>query len=64
MGEGASTTISGGFHRYATDRDGGPHFEDAYDNAALAEILVDTYRLTSDPELERFPAAVDFVLRS
>jgi uncharacterized protein YyaL (SSP411 family) len=34
-----------------------------YDNAALAEILVDTYRLTSDPELERLArGTLDFVL--
>jgi len=66
MGEGALYDhLGGGFHRYATDREWRvPHFEKMlYDNAALAEILVDTYRLTSDPELERLArGTLDFVL--
>jgi uncharacterized protein YyaL (SSP411 family) len=66
MGEGALyDQLGGGFHRYATDREWRiPHFEKMlYDNAALAEILVDTYRLTSDPELERLArGTLDFVL--
>ncbi len=66
MGEGALYDhLGGGFHRYTTDREWRvPHFEKMlYDNAALAEILVDTYRLTSDPELERLArGTLDFVL--
>ncbi len=66
MGEGALYDhLGGGFHRYATDREWRiPHFEKMlYDNAALAEVLVDTYRLTSDPELERLArGTLDFVL--
>ena len=66
MGEGALYDhLGGGFHRYATDREWRvPHFEKMlYDNAALAEILVDTYRITSDPELERLArGTLDFVL--
>jgi uncharacterized protein YyaL (SSP411 family) len=66
MGEGALYDhLGGGFHRYTTDREWRvPHFEKMlYDNAALAEILVDTYRLTSDPELERLGrGTLDFVL--
>ncbi len=66
MGEGAIYDhLGGGFHRYATDREWRvPHFEKMlYDNAALAEILVDTYRLTSDPDLERLArGTLDFVL--
>ncbi len=66
MGEGALYDhLGGGFHRYATDREWRvPHFEKMlYDNAALAEVLVDTYRLTSDPELSRLArGTLDFVL--
>jgi uncharacterized protein YyaL (SSP411 family) len=66
MGEGALyDQLGGGFHRYATDREWRvPHFEKMlYDNAALAEILVDTYLLTFDPELERLArGCLDFVL--
>jgi uncharacterized protein YyaL (SSP411 family) len=66
MGEGALYDhLGGGFHRYATDREWRvPHFEKMlYDNAALAEILVETFRLTSDPELERLArGTLDFVL--
>jgi uncharacterized protein YyaL (SSP411 family) len=66
MGEGALYDhLGGGFHRYATDREWRvPHFEKMlYDNAALAEILVDTYRLTSEPELERLArGTLDFAL--
>ncbi len=66
MGEGALyDQVGGGFHRYATDREWRvPHFEKMlYDNAALAEILVESYRLTSDPELERLArGTLDFIL--
>jgi uncharacterized protein YyaL (SSP411 family) len=66
MGSGALYDhLGGGFHRYATDREWRvPHFEKMlYDNAALAEVLVDTYRLASDPELERLArGTLDFVL--
>lgn len=57
--------VGGGFHRYATDRKWRvPHFEKMlYDNALLAEILIDTSRLTSDAELARFAeGTLDFVL--
>jgi uncharacterized protein YyaL (SSP411 family) len=68
MGEGAIyDQLGGGFHRYTTDREWRvPHFEKMlYDNALLAEILVDTYRLTSDPELERLArGTLDFVLET
>jgi uncharacterized protein YyaL (SSP411 family) len=66
MGQGALYDhLGGGFHRYATDREWRvPHFEKMlYDNAALAEILVDTYGLTSDPALERLArGTLDFTL--
>ncbi len=57
--------IGGGFHRYATDEKWRvPHFEKMlYDNAFLAEILIDTARLTADEELARFArGTLDFVL--
>ncbi len=57
--------VGGGFHRYATDRLWRvPHFEKMlYDNAFLAEILIDTARLTGDEELARFArGTLDFVL--
>jgi len=57
--------VGGGFHRYATDRKWRvPHFEKMlYDNAFLAEILIDTSRLTGDEELARFArGTLDFVL--
>jgi uncharacterized protein YyaL (SSP411 family) len=66
MGEGALYDhLGGGFHRYATDREWRvPHFEKMlYDNAALAEILVETARLEKDPEMERLArGSLDFVL--
>jgi hypothetical protein len=66
MGEGALYDhLGGGFHRYTVDREWRvPHFEKMlYDNAALAEILVDTWRLAPDPELERLArGTLDFVL--
>jgi hypothetical protein len=66
MGEGALYDhLGGGFHRYATDREWRvPHFEKMlYDNAALAEILVDTYRIAPDRELERLArGTLDFIL--
>jgi hypothetical protein len=66
MGEGAIYDhLGGGFHRYATDREWRvPHFEKMlYDNAAIAEVLVETARLTRDPELERLArGTLDFVL--
>jgi len=42
----------GGFHRYCTDRDWTvPHFEKMlYDNASLARVYLDGYRLTADSE--------------
>jgi hypothetical protein len=57
--------VGGGFHRYATDRQWRvPHFEKMlYDNAFLAEILIDTAKLTGDGELARFArGTLDFVL--
>jgi uncharacterized protein len=66
MGEGALYDhLGGGFHRYTVDREWRvPHFEKMlYDNAALAEILVDTWRIAPDPELERLArGTLDFVL--
>ena len=66
MAEGALYDhVGGGFHRYATDREWRvPHFEKMlYDNAFLAEILIDTARLTGDEELARFArGTLDFVL--
>ncbi len=66
MGEGALYDhLGGGFHRYATDREWRvPHFEKMlYDNAALAEVLIDTARLTGDDELARLArGTLDFVL--
>ena len=57
--------VGGGFHRYATDRMWRvPHFEKMlYDNAFLAEILIDAARLTADEELARFArGTLDFIL--
>ena len=50
--------LGGGFHRYATDRAWRvPHFEKMlYDNAQLASVYLDAYRLTRDPELARVVA--------
>jgi hypothetical protein len=66
MGEGAlHDHLGGGFHRYATDREWRvPHFEKMlYDNAALAEILVETAPLAGDPEISRLArGSLDFVL--
>jgi uncharacterized protein YyaL (SSP411 family) len=66
MGEGALYDhLGGGFHRYATDREWRvPHFEKMlYDNAALAEVLVETSRLAADAELERLArGSLEFVL--
>ena len=44
--------VGGGFHRYCTDRDWTvPHFEKMlYDNASLARVYLDGYRLTADSE--------------
>ena len=66
MAEGALYDhVGGGFHRYATDREWRvPHFEKMlYDNAFLAEIFIDTARLTGDEELARFArGTLEFVL--
>jgi len=66
MSEGALYDhVGGGFHRYATDTEWRiPHFEKMlYDNAFLAEILIETAQLTGDEELARFArGTLDFVL--
>jgi len=47
--------VSGGFHRYAVDRQWTvPHFEKMlYDNAELPAVYLDGYRLTGDPAYAR-----------
>ncbi|MGB5812455.1 MAG: thioredoxin domain-containing protein [Polyangiales bacterium] len=48
---GIHDQIGGGFHRYATDaRWRVPHFEKMlYDNALIARLLIDLWRLTREP---------------
>ncbi|MCX8037556.1 MAG: thioredoxin domain-containing protein [Candidatus Sumerlaeia bacterium] len=58
--------IGGGFHRYATDaRWLIPHFEKMLtDNALLAQVYLDAWRLTGKPLYERIAReTLDFVLR-
>ncbi len=66
MGRGAIyDQLGGGFHRYTLDRAWRiPHFEKMlYDNAHLAELLVESWRATGAAELERLArGTLDFVL--
>jgi uncharacterized protein len=58
--------VGGGFHRYSTDDHWlVPHFEKMlYDNALLARVYVDGYRLTGKPLYKRVAEeTLDFVLR-
>src|SRR5262245_33479264 len=58
--------IGGGFHRYSTDdRWLVPHFEKMlYDNALLARVYLDAWRLTGNPLYRRITEEVlDFMLR-
>src|SRR5204862_980676 len=47
--------LGGGFHRYSTERTWTvPHFEKMlYDNAQLAEIYANAYRLSKNPHYRR-----------
>jgi uncharacterized protein YyaL (SSP411 family) len=47
--------VGGGFHRYSTDADWlVPHFEKMlYDNALLARVYLDAFKLTGDPLYRR-----------
>ncbi len=60
-GGGLFDHLGGGFHRYCTDADWTvPHFEKMlYDQAALADLYVDGYRLFGD---ERYAEVVDETL--
>jgi uncharacterized protein YyaL (SSP411 family) len=58
--------VGGGFHRYSTDdRWLVPHFEKMlYDNALLARVYLDGYRLTGKPLYRRITEEIlDFVVR-
>ncbi len=58
--------IGGGFHRYSTDRFWAvPHFEKMlYDNAQLASVYADAYRLTGREDFRRIVEEIlDFVIR-
>jgi len=58
--------IGGGFHRYSTDdRWLVPHFEKMlYDNALLARVYLDAWRLTGKPLYRRITEEVlDFIVR-
>ena len=57
--------LAGGFHRYSTDRYWVlPHFEKMlYDNAQLADVFVEAYRSTKQPEYrEVAEETLDFIL--
>jgi uncharacterized protein YyaL (SSP411 family) len=58
--------VGGGFHRYSTDDIWlVPHFEKMlYDNALLARVYLDAYKVTGDPFYERIAReTLDYVLR-
>jgi len=58
--------VGGGFHRYSTDDHWlVPHFEKMlYDNALLARVYVDAYRVTGDAFYKRIAEeTLDFVVR-
>jgi uncharacterized protein YyaL (SSP411 family) len=58
--------VGGGFHRYSTDDIWlVPHFEKMlYDNALLARVYLDSFRLTGDPFYRRVAEeTLDYVLR-
>ncbi len=58
--------VGGGFHRYSTDEAWlVPHFEKMlYDNALLARIYLDAFRVTGDPLFRRVvEETLDFVVR-
>lgn len=58
--------LGGGFHRYATDREWlVPHFEKMlYDNASLAPLYLDAWRLTGESVYERTARGVlQYLLR-
>lgn len=58
--------VGGGFHRYSTDdRWLVPHFEKMlYDNALLARVYLDGYRLTGKPLYRRIVEEIlDFIVR-
>jgi len=58
--------VGGGFHRYSTDdRWLVPHFEKMlYDNALLARVYLDAFRLTGKPLYRRITEEIlDFVVR-
>ncbi|MFZ0391969.1 MAG: thioredoxin domain-containing protein, partial [Calditrichia bacterium] len=58
--------VGGGFHRYSTDEKWlVPHFEKMlYDNALLAPLYADAYRLTGEMSYRRTAESIiDFVLR-
>jgi uncharacterized protein YyaL (SSP411 family) len=58
--------VGGGFHRYSTDdRWLVPHFEKMlYDNALLARVYLDAYRVTARPLYRRITEEIlDFIIR-
>jgi len=58
--------LGGGFHRYSVDEGWlVPHFEKMlYDNAQLAGVYLDAYRLTGEAEYARVAAeTLDYILR-
>jgi hypothetical protein len=66
-GGGMLDHLGGGFHRYAVDREWlVPHFEKMlYDNALLAVVYLDAYRVTARPLYARVAReTLDYVLRA
>jgi uncharacterized protein YyaL (SSP411 family) len=66
MSGGIRDHLGGGFHRYATDdRWIVPHFEKMlYDNAQLANVYLDAYQISKNPEYRRVVVqCLEYVLR-
>ncbi len=63
---GMADQLGGGFHRYSVDREWlTPHFEKMlYDNALLASIYIDAFRVTGSPLYRRTAqGTLDYLLR-
>jgi uncharacterized protein YyaL (SSP411 family) len=62
---GINDQLSGGFHRYSTDKEWGvPHFEKMlYDNALLAKLFLETFQATKQEVYkDTASATLDYVL--
>ena len=63
---GIRDQLAGGYHRYSVDRSWTvPHFEKMlYDNAQIANVLIEIYALSHDPRWKtEAEAALDFMIR-